>query len=84
MDNMLSSNSSQAPKTIVRTTEDLLAYLQRKNPEIIPFDHEGRQCIKFKEFYMAVCDVGETAAPTAKKRLIDKQSDLNGRVFVSE
>lgn len=84
MDNMLSSNSSQAPKTIVRTTEDLLAYLQRKNPNIIPFDHGGRQCIKFKEFYMAVCDVGESAAPTAKKRLIENDPNLRDRVFVSE
>jgi hypothetical protein len=51
MAHMLSSDSSQAPQVIIRTTEDLLAYLQRKNPNIISFDYEGRQCIFFKDFY---------------------------------
>jgi hypothetical protein len=81
---MLSSNSSPAPQTIVNTTEDLLAYLQRKNPNIFSFDYEGLQCILFKDFYMAVCNVGEKAPGVAKNHLITKYPDLENRVFVGK
>ena len=65
---------------VIRTTEDILAFIQRKNPAIATFDHEGRQCIRLKDLYMAVCDVRESAANSRMKYLYDNDLQLHSRI----
>ena len=60
---------SGAPR-VIRTTQDVLAVVQERNPKVQPFEHEGRVCIDYYEFHMAVCGVAHGAAKTAKKRLV--------------
>lgn len=67
----------------VRTTEDILEYLQKKNPRIMPFMHKGRMCVKFQDFYMTVCNVKVGAAKMAKNRLIAKNPELCSRIIES-
>ena len=76
------SSSLQPPPVVIRNTEDIMGYLQRKNPGIVPFDHEGRQCIKFVDFYMAVCNVKKTSARSARNRLCDRHPELYGRIVM--
>jgi hypothetical protein len=54
---------------IVKSTEDILAFIQKKNPEIVPFDYGGRTCVK------------EGAARMAKNRLMEKHPDICQRLI---
>jgi hypothetical protein len=65
----------------IRTMEDILAYIQKKNPDLVPFDYEGQQYILYQEFYMAVCNVSKDTARTAKNRLFKNYPDLEGTVI---
>ena len=64
-------------RVVFETTEDILVYIQKKNPEIIPFDYEGRQHIKLQDLYMAVCDVKRKTANTRIGDLGKKCGELS-------
>lgn len=74
-----------AEVTSIRTTEDILAYLQKKNPDIIPFDYQGRMYIKFDDFYLAICNVSApSSARNARKRLFSGYPELATRLIISK
>jgi hypothetical protein len=68
------------PPVLVRNGEELLAFIQKRNPAVVTFEHEGRTVVRFDDFYMAVCGVSETAARSAKSRLMTKDKELCERV----
>ena len=81
-ENMEVEQQQRGP-VIVRTTEDILAYIQKKNPNVVPFKHDDdkRMYIKFTDFYMAVCNVKDTAARSAKSRLLQSNPELCNRLI---
>jgi hypothetical protein len=73
----------QAGPVVIRTTEDILAYIQKKNPKIVPFECEGRMVVKVYDLLMAVCNIKDAAARKVKARLVEKDPELCDRLITT-
>lgn len=71
-------------EAIVRTAEDILEYLQKKNPNVVPFEYEGRQSVWFYDLYMIVCNKSRDTARKAKSRLCQNHPELCERLIRSK
>ena len=77
------SGGSEGP-TIIRNTGDVLGYMQKKNPVIVPFEqHEGRTVIRVQDLLMSVCNVSASDANQIKRRLAKKNKELCGRLIAT-
>ncbi len=80
----MDTGQDSQPIREVRNVQEILAFLKERNPDISTYEYDGRICIKFQDFYMAICGVKETAARKAKGRLMDKYPDLCSRLIISK